>query len=55
MRRVITHGVTRPSPLRPRMQASGSNADSRRDPSPALTTVTAHEDYFREMEVAILS
>lgn len=38
-----------------RLIASGNASDSRRDPSPSLTAVSANEEYFRSMETAILS
>lgn len=38
-----------------RLLASGGGMDSKRCPSPALSAVTTHEDYFREMEAAMLS
>jgi len=38
-----------------RLIASGNASETRRDPSPSLTAITAHEEYFRSMETAILS
>jgi hypothetical protein len=55
VRKVHQQPANRPYPIRTRPQVFGSPSDSRRDPSPSLTAVSAHEDYFREMETAILS
>lgn len=42
-------------PIRQRTQNLTNTTDSKRDPSPSLSAVTSHEDYFKEMEAAILS